>query len=209
MGNFPILLSVNCRKAQAFPEEVTDERSDKMSVRNVFAGFAGLLLIAMVAVQWTGPSVNAQDTTGDRLSALETQVADLESRVSSHGREIERLEDKIATLETGSQPSDESKSEGSDEPGSTGEGIELTGSGDSATQPVDIAAGAYTFAVTCSDGVIFTVDITPIGSDEFVISTLVGQPPFEGSEVLELEGGRYAFSVSCGGAWTLSLTPLV
>jgi hypothetical protein len=174
----------------------------------LFVGFVGLLMIAMAAVQWTGPAVDAHDTTEQRLDALETQVADLDARVSNHGREIQRLEDQVASLEAGSRPETEVGSEdGSGQ--ASGEGaINFSGTGDKATDPTDIAAGAYNFEVSCDEGFVFSVDITPIGSDELIFSSLVGEPPFEGSEVLEFEGGRYAFSVHCSGTWTLTLTPL-
>jgi hypothetical protein len=179
-----------------------------MKLRNLLVGFAGLLVIALVAVQSTGPSADAQDTTEQRLEAIETQVADLDARVTNYGREIERLEDKVAALEGGSEPAADAGSDGSAGQATTDGGIEITGSGDSAAGPIDVAAGAYTFAASCGDGIIFTVDITALESDEFVVSTLVGTPPYQGSEVLEFEGGRYAFSVTCGGAWSLTLTPL-
>ena len=177
-----------------------------MSTRNVLVGFVGLLLIAMVAVQWTGPSVDAQDTTEDRVSALETQVADLDARVSNHGREIQRLEDKVATLEVGSQPSEPADSESEQAP--TGEGATISGVGVMVSDKFSLAPGRYKVSATVEvadfDGFIVRL-IGNNGEEEFLFNELIETPgTWTGSTTVEVNGGEYAVQVeNTSGAWTL------
>ena len=116
-----------------------------MSTRGFLVVFAGLLLFSMVAVQWSGPSVDAQDTTEDRVSALETQVADLDTRVSNHGREIERLEDRVATLEAGSQPSETGDSDSPSQP--SGDSATVSGVGVMVSDDCSLAPSKYKYRV--------------------------------------------------------------
>jgi hypothetical protein len=181
-----------------------------MSARNVLVGFAGLLLIAMVAVQWSGPSVDAQDTTEDRVSALETQVADLDNRVSNHGKEIERLEDKVATLEAGSQPSEPGDSDSPSEP--AGDGATVSGVGVMVSDKFSLAPGRYkvsaTLEVASFDGFIVTL-IGDNGDEEFLFNEKIDTPgTWTGSTTVEVRGGEYAVQVeNTGSPWTLVFEP--
>src|SRR3954451_14279298 len=127
-----------------------------MKIRNLFVGFVGLLLIAVMAVQSMSPGVDAQDATGPRLDAVETQVAAQATTIAKQGRDIKRLKDRVSVLEGGSQPADGtgSGSTGETSGGSSDGNISFTGTGSSATDPVDIAAGSYTLAVSCDSGAV-------------------------------------------------------
>jgi hypothetical protein len=181
-----------------------------MSVRNVLVGFAGLLLIAMVAVQWTGPSVDAQDTTGDRVSALETQVADLDTRVSNHGREIERIEDRVATLEAGSQPAETGESGSANEP--AGDSATVSGVGVMVSDKFSLAPGRYKVSaaleVSGFDGFIVHL-VGENGDEEYLFNEIIETPgTWTGSTTVEVRGGEYAIQVeNTSSPWTLVFEP--
>jgi hypothetical protein len=202
----PILFAHPCRKFSPIPEVVIDERSDRMSVRNVFIGFAGLLLIAMVTVQWTGASVDAQDTTEDRVSALETQVADLTTSNGKHGRDINRLKDRVSALEGGSQPSETGDSGSTDQP--AGDSATVSGFGVMVSDKFSLTQGRYKVTATVEaagfDGFIVHL-YGPNGDEEYLFNELIENGgPWTASTIVEVAGGEYAVGVeNTGSPWTL------
>lgn len=149
--------------------------------------FTGLL-IAIAFAAMPSPRVTGQDNTEDRVSALETTVADIGTRV--------------ADIEANAKPTEKSES------GASSGDISLKGTGQDSTDSISLS-GAYKVAATCASGYMFTVDVTPISNpDDFVIIRLLGVPPYEGSEVSEFPEGTYAFSITCEGDWTLRFTKL-
>ena len=161
-----------------------------------------LPVVAIIAVVfgWTLHSgeTNAQDTSEERIANLETLVGELSAQVADLTERVEALEG-----DGNGEPSDA----GQGQSGATRD-ISVTGIGDTATELIELQ-GVYTLEVSCAEGFIFSIGGVNVDNpDEFVIIPLVGQPPFEGSTVMTFEGGRYAFSITCSGEWTLGLTSL-
>ena len=160
-----------------------------------------LLLVALVVAVGFGIIVRTGDTTAQ--DASEERIVRLETLVEELSTQIADLDARVAALE-----GDGAAESGDPDAELTAGGLSLSGTGDTATDLVELQ-GVYTLNVSCADGFVFTIDGVNVDNpDEFVIIPLVGQPPFEGSTVMTFEGGRYAFSISCTGAWTLDLTAL-
>jgi hypothetical protein len=152
----------------------------------------------VVAENFSSGQTSAQDTSDERITNLETLVNELAAQVADLTARVEALEGT-----SGGAASDAGEASA----GSAGD-VSLSGTGDTATDLIELQ-GVYTLDASCADGFVFTIDGVNVDNpDEFVIIPLVGQPPFEGSTVMTFEGGRYAFSISCTGAWTLDLTVL-
>ena len=160
-----------------------------------------LLLVALVMAVACGAFVRsgettAQDASEERISRLETLVEDLSTQVAN-------LNDRVEALE-----GDGAGASGDSGASSAAVDISLSGTGDTATELIELQ-GVYTLEASCTEGFVFSIDGVNVDNpDEFVIIPLVGQPPFEGSTVMTFEGDRYAFSISCSDAWTLVLTTL-
>ncbi len=160
-----------------------------------------LLIVALVIAVGFGAIMRsgyttAQDTSDERITRLETLVAELSTQVAE-------LNDRVAALEGAGASAGENSGAAP-----TGGDTTLSGTGDTATDLVELQ-GVYILDVSCRDGFVFTIDGVNIDNpDEFVTIPLVGQPPVEGSTVITFEGGRYAFSISCSGAWKLDMTSL-
>jgi uncharacterized cupredoxin-like copper-binding protein len=86
--------------------------------------------------------------------------------------------------------------------------ISLSGSGQTATDPIELSGGLYKFAATCDQG-LFTVEVQSVTGDENVSVLLIGTGPYAGSTNVRVDGGRYALSIQCQGAWTLIISPVV
>ncbi len=159
---------------------------------------AAMVLIAAVLAASFSWDVTAQDNSDERLSRLESTVDTLPSRITE-------LETRVAALEgTGADSPSDAGVTAPEGPGD----ISLTGAGDTATELIALE-GVYALEATCQEGFVFTIDGVNVDDpNEFVIIPLVGQPPFTGSTVMTFDGGRYAFSVSCGDDWKLDLTTL-
>ncbi len=156
----------------------------------------GVVVIALALVSNPRSSnVDAQDASDDRLAALETRVA-------GHSREIERLENRLATVEAAAKPQEHPTEAPVVQAGR--DPVNFSGSGATAIEPFPLEAGLYTMTATC-DGGVFSLDIDQVGGDEIVLSPLIGMAPYEGSANIDVEGGRYAFSVTCSGSWTLTI----
>jgi hypothetical protein len=182
------------------------ERSDEMTWRNLFVGLVGLVVIAFVAAQWTGTAVDAQDSTEDRVAALETQVAGLEKRVSNHGREIDRLEDQVATLEAGTQPGETGETEPANAPAD--EGTSVSGVGVMVSDKFGLSPGRYKVTATAEvadfDGFI-AVLYGDNGEEETLFNELIETPgTWTASTIVEVTGGDYAVGVdNSSSPWTL------
>jgi len=177
-----------------------------MKLRNLLVGIAGLVLIALVAVQWTGPSADAQDTAEERVAALETQVAGHETRISNHGREIERLEDRVATLEAGSQPEGTGESESVSEP--AGDSATVSGVGVMVSDKFSLEPGRYKVSATVEvadfDGFIVHL-VGNAGDDDYLFNEIIDTPgTWTGSTIVDVRGGEYAVEVeNTSSPWTL------
>jgi hypothetical protein len=179
------------------------ERSAEMKLRSLFVGFAGLLLIAMLALQWTGPSVNAQDTSGPRLDAVETQVAAQATTIAKQGRDIRRLKDRVTVLEGGSQPTSDTGSSSS-----SGEGTTVSGVGVMVSDKFTLSSGRYkvSASVEVADFDGFAVHLLgDNGVDELLFNELIEQGgTWTGSTTVEVTGGEYAVQVeNTSSPWTL------
>ncbi len=155
-----------------------------------------MVVIALALVSNPRSSnVDAQEASDDRLAALETRVA-------GHSREIERLENRLARVEAAAKPQEHPTEAPVVQAGR--DPVNFSGSGATAIEPFPLEAGLYTMTATC-DGGVFSLDIDQVGGDEIVLSPLIGMAPYEGSANIDVEGGRYAFSVTCSGSWTLTI----
>jgi hypothetical protein len=79
--------------------------------------------------------------------------------------------------------------------------LTFEGSGNTALEPFNLAAGVYAFSATCDEGIFF-LDVTPVGGDEFMRLDL---DDVEGSTNVLLEGGRYVVSLTCQGNWSVAI----
>jgi hypothetical protein len=86
--------------------------------------------------------------------------------------------------------------------------ISLSGTGQSATDPFDLAGGLYEIAATCDTG-FFTVEMQSVSGDDHVTIMQFEVGPTAGSTNVEVGGGQYALSIQCQGAWTLVMSPVV
>jgi len=171
--------------------------------------FSGLLVALLTLSLGVGPlGSTVQGDVNGRLADLETTVADQADQIDDLDGALAALDDRLATLEAEGEI-DRGGEEAPSGSGSGGDGdLALSGNGPSATDPFDLAAGSYRLEASCGAGFLFSLDIQRLDADEFVISTLIGSPPYSGSEVLTVEGGRYVISVTCDGAWTIDVTRL-
>lgn len=123
---------------------------------------------------------------------------DLAARVSALERRVAALEASTGTTASGSLMATPVSARGS---------LSLTGAGQTALDPFDLPAGLYKFSATCDNG-FFNIEFAPLAGDEYVSISLVGSAPYSGSDNVEVAGGRYAMSVSCGGNWTVTAEPV-
>jgi len=147
-------------------------------------------VLAMVIGMLFLPQAQGQDLSDDRLAALETQVADLSTRV--------------AALESGS-PSNE------DPAAVIGEAntIVFEGFGGKETTEITQLSGVYRLAATCADGFFFNIDTTNLDNpDNFEYINLAGEIPFNGETIYTFEPARYVFAIDCAGPWTFTLEPI-
>ena len=79
--------------------------------------------------------------------------------------------------------------------------LTFEGSGNTALEPFNLAAGVYAFSATCDEGIFF-LDVTPVGGDEFMRLDL---DDVEGSTNVLLEGGRYVVSLTCQSNWSVAI----
>jgi len=89
-------------------------------------------------------------------------------------------------------------------------GLTFTGSGQQSTEVFELAAGDYlvTWEMTGGrDGCFYSVDLVPIGHEEFVLIYMAGASPDSGSDTTRLDGGRYALDVYSCGDWTVTISP--
>ncbi len=164
-----------------------------------------LLAILTMALAASPLHITAQDDVDGRLDDLETTVADQADEIADLDEALADLDDRVATLEASGSEDAGDADTGGNGPGRRTVGVTtFSGTGPTATDPFDLAAGSYRLEATCDGGFIFALDIQRLDGQEFVISTLIGTPPYEGSEVLTVDGGRYVVSVTCDGAWTLA-----
>ena len=167
------------------------------------------LTLALVVAMLGGGVVGGAFMAGRGATAqdnLEERVADLEMTVADQDETIADLEDAVADLDERIAALEDPVVGGAAPVG--GGDLTFEGSGDNATEPFELPGGSYMLAFACDGGFQAMLDITALGSDEWVFSTLVGSPPYTGSEVLDFDGGRYVMSVSCQGAWSIELTAL-
>jgi uncharacterized coiled-coil protein SlyX len=177
----------------------------------LLSGLAALLIAALAG---NLPAPRLQADNAERLGELETVVAEQDDEVDDLRRDLRRLERRVETVEASLLPDTAANRDldqgAAGEAGSgTADAVTFTGTGPSATEPFVLTSGSYRLEASCNDGFLFALDIQRIDAEEFVISTLIGSPPYSGSEVLTVDGGRYVFSVTCEGNWTVSATRLL
>jgi hypothetical protein len=147
-----------------------------------------LMLVAVIAliavsgfVIWDAPtSVTAQD---DAVPALQTQVADLERRVTA-------LEGGAASPVSDSPIADAAG------------GMVISGTGPGLSDPFELESGRYMVLFTCSEqwGVAEFIGEDASAFYPAVFASL-------GEQVEEMDAGRYLIQVNCPGNWELTITP--
>jgi hypothetical protein len=199
----PIARTDVCRKLAVVAEQNHDERSNEMKLQNVFVVLAALLLIGLIAAQWPSPGADAQDTTGPRLDAVETQVAAQATTIAKQGRDIRRLKDRVTVLEGGSQPATAPTTVPS-----SGEGATVSGVGVMVTDKFRLSPGRYKVSATVEvadfDGYIAHL-IGDNGDDELLFNEIIESGgTWTGSTIVDVRGGDYAVEVeNTRSPWTL------
>jgi len=137
---------------------------------------AVLLLAAALLGGLRSPAADAQDTSEDRLAALETAVA-------GHDREIEDLRDRIATLEAGAQ-TDAPGEDGT--PGETADQATEAATDDapraSADQGTRDNPVPMETAADVGDWTVTVVDAVPDATDLILRENQFNDPPLAGSQ---------------------------
>lgn len=172
---------------------------------------SGLAALLIAAITGNLPAPHLQGDNAERLGELETAVAEQDDELDDLRRDLGSLERRVETVEAllPNTAANGDLDQGAEEESGTAEAVTFTGTGPSATEPFGLTAGSYRLEASCDGGFLFALEIQRIDAQEFVISTLIGSPPYSGSEVLMVEGGRYVFSVTCEGNWTVSATLLI
>ena len=174
-----------------------------MNARKMLVGFIGILVIALAGVQLMLPGVDAQDTTGPRLDAVETQVAALATTIAKQGRDIRRLKDRVTVLEGGSQPATDTGSSSSN-----GDGTTVSGVGVMVSDKFNLGPGRYKVSASVEvadfDGFIVHL-LGDNGVDELLFNEVIEQGgTWTGSTTVEVTGGEYAVQVeNTSSPWTL------
>src|SRR5262245_53560381 len=175
-----------------------------MSMRKLSAGFVGIIVLALIGVQMMSPSVDAQDTTGPRLDAVETQVAAQATTIAKQGRDIKRLKDRVSVLEgDGSQPTSDTASQSG-----SGKGATISGVGVMVSDKFSLGPGRYKVSASVEvadfDGFIAHL-IGDNGQDELLFNELIETGgTWTGSTIVDVTGGDYAVQVENNSSpWTL------
>lgn len=162
----------------------------------------GVLLVAVFAVTSIGvglPSqpTTAQDRTGERLSALETQVANLEERVDA----LESDEGmSVVTPVSAATPT----------PVSSGEDgiLEISGTGSIVTENFPLEAGRYQVTVDLASGCCISLFIyDPSGNETLLFNEIFsGSSGGTASDIYRVpESGMYFIdSQNTDGEWTVT-----
>ena len=177
------------------------------------------LLIGAVGAGWAPGPVDAQDTTEDRLAALETRVAEQGETIDGHSREIERLEDRVDELEgddDGTGAGAASGGNGAGDGRDAGAGVNLTfeGTTDAISEPFTVSAGTLRFDAVYSGNSNFIVSIYDAAGNWDLVFNEIG--PYQGQRVIQVAGpGDFAIGVTAGevflelqgiGQWTIAVT---
>jgi hypothetical protein len=178
-------------------------------VRRVVLALAGVATFAfgVIAASVTSP-VDAQDTTDDRLSALETAVA-------NQGDELSSLRARVQALEDAAQPSNgegDSGGTGANEAGT----VTLSGSGSLVTDKFRLAAGRYKVTATVEvtsefEGFAVSVYAPAEEFPDLLFNEVIeGAQTFTSSAVYEAsEDGEYYVEVgNTQSAWSLVFEPI-
>lgn len=180
--------------------KVSEEWSGEMRRIGLLA-FAGFLLLGTIA--WILPgSGEAQDSTGDRLNALETKVATQAGDISSLKKRVKALEQ----AKSGSSNASDAVA-----PSAAGNPVTLNGTGPTVTDKFSLKSGRYKITVTVDvanfDG--FSLYIyPPSGSKDLVLNELIDHAGlWKGSAVFEAssDGDYYAETQNTSSAWTVMI----
>lgn len=154
--------------------------------------FVAIGLIAVLMAVYVFAPTSAQDDTEDRLSALETRVAVLETAISSNG---------VALEEPWQTPTSSA--------GITAHAYEFTGQTSSIIEPFDIDEGTYRATWSCdsSSTLIPSASLDSLGDSIGSLYISIGtdeQSPIQ--EVLQIyDDGRMVGEADCAGNWSLTL----
>ena len=162
----------------------------------------GALAVAAFAVNLSTPA-DAQDRTAERVSILETQVADQAADISSLRKRVRALED-AAKGTTGEEP---------DQP--SGSAPTLSGTGETVSDKFTLQGGRYKVSATVDvddfDGFAVTVYGPGDGDQELLFNEIIDSSgPWTGSAVFDSQGGGtfYVEVSNTSSPWTLTFEKL-
>jgi hypothetical protein len=165
------------------------------------------IVTGSMAVSMTAPA-DAQDQTDDRLTALETTVAEQGEDISSLRNRVRALEDAAST--TGNT-SDDGDGDGGGVPAG---GVTVSGTGSFVSDTFQLAAGRYkvsaTVEVTDFDGFSVTV-YAPDGDRDLLFNEIIDEGgTWTGSAVYDAPAtGEYFVEVSnTTSSWSLVFEPI-
>ena len=139
------------------------------------AVFAAALMIVLgwVFISWLMAPVDAQDTSDDRLAALETQVAD-------HQDSIANLQGRVKTLEGADKPTEEDTENEAEPTAEQEQEREDADDGDTGSFGNPVPLGDE--ADIGGDWTVTVVDVVPDASDQVMAENQFNDPPAEGRQ---------------------------
>jgi hypothetical protein len=165
-----------------------------------------LIVLGLIVGTFALAPADAQDATADRVTALETSVADQQDEISGLRKRVKRLEAVVLTPQTGSD-------EGP--PPQAGDGtVELSGTGIGVTEGFALSPGRYRVKATVQTAGFTGFALILYGSDDFedlVFNEIVEEPgTWEGQAVVEIEtaGEYFAEIQNTEATWTIVFEPL-
>jgi hypothetical protein len=175
-----------------------------MKSGRLFATFIFTLAIALAMFALIPNGAPAQDAIDERVSALETQVA-------QQADEIGDLQDRVEVLEGDSKGSTSTGRDAQTEKSGAGNSITISGNGDTVSDTFVLAPGNFKVSASVDvkgdfDG--FAVWIYIDGSKDLLFNELIDQNgTWTGSAILDAgAGGEAYFAVeNTDSTWTLTV----
>ncbi len=150
--------------------QITNGRRTRVK-RAAVAAVALMTVLGWVFSSWLMAPAEAQDTSDDRLAALETQVADQEDSIAN-------LQGRIKTLEGAVQPTEEDTE--SDAQPTAEQEEDDAGDGDTGSFGNPVPLGDE--ADIGGDWTLKVVDVVPDATDQVMAENQFNEPPAEGRQ---------------------------
>lgn len=179
-----------------------------MDTRRILILGLVVALAGLTAFTAFGDSAPAQSNLEDRVAALETEVAE-------QGEDIVDLRQRVRDLEgiVNAEETADAGSEGKD--GSAG--IEISGNGETVSDPIHLDAGSYRVTANVDAQSVFGGDgfaVVAYADGEYldlIFNELIDENgPWSGSQVLQVPSSAdvYFEVTNTSSDWTLTISPL-